>query len=69
MEKSNSDCLTCPWHFYCKGGCSSNLLNASKNENIDHLMCIVNKYLYPRLIELVLNNIDYVNALYFDKEK
>lgn len=65
MEKSNNECLTCPWSVYCKGGCSSNFLNSPSDKNIDQYTCIVNKYLYPKLIELILNNTDYINALYF----
>lgn len=52
-EKKNDDCLKCPWWQFCKGGCSASCLRQNTKYDVDG--CIINKTLYPLIINSILN--------------
>ena len=52
-EKRISDCDTCPWWAYCKGGCSSKVRYQNGN-GVDDVECQINKTLYPILAKEAL---------------
>lgn len=52
-------CNTCPWWYYCRGGCSSTIKFTSKEVcSIDVGECDVNRILYPKLVRLILDDED-----------
>lgn len=52
-------CNTCPWWYYCRGGCSSTVKFTSKEVcGIDLGECDVNRILYPKLVRLILDDED-----------
>ena len=58
-------CKDCPWFYYCKGGCKSAALYAyGQVTNIDETECRLNKTLYPRLVNILLND-----TMFADKKK
>lgn len=54
--RKKEECDTCPWWFFCKGGCSSRVHYIDQIERVDETECILNKTIYPELIEHILNN-------------
>lgn len=55
MQKTCFDCNSCPWYVHCRGGCTASIMSYGKQfGNIDSRECAINRYLYPRLIELIL---------------
>jgi len=63
-RKHIDECDTCPFWFYCKGGCTT-AIKYKKGcvEGVDNQECIANKTLYPGLIELILTDPDAVFPL------
>lgn len=58
-EKHIDECQRCPWHYYCKGGCTSRIYYTNNNTSIDEVECTFNRTIYPRLIKQILRkNID-----------
>jgi uncharacterized protein len=55
VSKKNENCKTCLWNIFCKGGCTTAMLNNGKNQVVDMADCIRNQILYPLLIELMLS--------------
>lgn len=54
-------CNKCSWKVYCAGGCSASVIyNGCENNCCDELECQINKILYPKLINLILNKPDAV---------
>ena len=52
-------CDTCPWWYYCRGGCSSTVkFTSSEVCGIDAGECDVNRILYPKLVRLILDDED-----------
>lgn len=52
-------CNTCPWWYYCRGGCSSTVKFTSKDVcGIDVGECDINRILYPKLVRLILDDED-----------
>lgn len=50
-------CTGCPFFFYCRGGCKAcSLAYGNEAMQIDDVECIINKTLYPLLIEIILND-------------
>jgi uncharacterized protein len=47
-------CRVCAWRYYCGGGCTSRIRYGGSVAGVDEVMCAVNNVLYPRLVELVL---------------
>lgn len=60
-EKKNPACTSCPWHSYCKGGCSASSICGQ--QNIDEMECRVNRILYPKLIQCILEQPEAVSIL------
>ena len=58
-KKFQDKCGECPWYFFCRGGCTVRMMNSgSKVPDIDEIECAVNTVLYPKIIELILNDIN-----------
>lgn len=53
-EKKSKQCNSCPWWYYCGGGCSSRNHYLGES-SIDKVECCLNKTIYPTLIELLLD--------------
>ena len=48
-------CKECPWHFYCRGGCkSASIFSTGHTQAIDKAECVINRTLYPLLIQLLM---------------
>lgn len=63
-EKHEQKCDSCPWHVYCRGGCTVHLKTQGLNPPAtDDIECAVNSVLYPKMIELILNDPMKVNRL------
>ena len=63
-EKTSEECTACPWQRYCKGGCTVHTKCAGALPGqIDQIECAVNRALYPRIIELILEKPGIVNRL------
>lgn len=61
-ERSISECETCPWWYYCRGGCATAVKYQSDNyEGIDKLECVTNKTIYPLLVDIILEKPQLVN--------
>lgn len=54
--KTDTRCATCPWYFFCRGGCTSAVRckTGTYTGGIDEIGCAVNCVLYPRLVKLLL---------------
>lgn len=62
LEKGEEKCLTCPWSCYCKGGCTVHVkTNGDNPPKVDKIECAINKVLYPRLVETILERPELVN--------
>jgi len=58
-EKHIDECKICPWHYYCKGGCTSRIYYTNNSTSVDKVECTFNRTIYPRLIRQILRkNID-----------
>jgi len=55
-KKEDEKCHLCPWKVYCNGGCTASILSYGDKSGIDEKECVINRYLYPRLIDKILNN-------------
>jgi len=49
-------CSDCPWWYFCKGGCNSRVNYIGRPDDIDKTECILNKTIYPYLVEKMLNS-------------
>ncbi|MBR5332013.1 MAG: radical SAM protein [Muribaculaceae bacterium] len=54
-------CNKCEYHFFCKGGCTA--MNIFNNASIDKHECTRNKYLYNRLINIILEQPDIISLI------
>lgn len=64
MKKHDDKCDTCPWYYYCRGGCTVHVKCAGKPAgSIDDIECATNTALYPLLVKLILEEPDMANAL------
>lgn len=63
-KKHIEECETCPFWFYCKGGCTT-AIKYKKGcvSGVDNQECIANKTLYPELIKLILSDPDAIFTL------
>jgi uncharacterized protein len=62
--KKSERCSTCPWWFFCKGGCTTAIkYKKGKVNGVDSLECLSNRAMYPALVDLVLNEPDAVAML------
>ena len=56
-EKRIDECDACPWHYYCRGGCTAIVqYECGKVQGVDRISCAFNRAIYPRLAELMLND-------------
>lgn len=72
MIKNNQDnkffgckkcCKTdCEWFTYCRGGCTASIITNNYGA-YDEKECAINRYLYPKLIEMILSQPLAVKAL------
>lgn len=63
-QKHIVDCDTCPWWYFCRGGCTSAIkFKRGDISGVDETECLVNKTLYPRLVDLILTNPDVAKSL------
>ena len=56
-QKINKECNTCPWYYYCKGGCTSRILYSKGKMKYDEVECEFNKVIYERIIDDLLRGI------------
>ena len=62
MEKAKLQCQSCPWNFFCRGGCSSSVRFCKGDyTGVDEHECVINHVVYPRLVELLLTDQDLFN--------
>ena len=55
LPKKDERCKECPWWYYCQGGCSSRNRYLNRDGQIDEVECALNRSIYPRLIQEILN--------------
>lgn len=64
IKKHSSECDNCPWWSYCQGGCTTAAqYYGSEPGCIDKLTCMLNRILYPALVELLLTKPDIAEVL------
>ncbi len=68
-KKHANICDECPWISFCKGGCTSRVMYLGKYGEIDEVECELNRTLYPRIVELILEKPEIVNKLLAYEEK
>lgn len=56
-KKENEECTSCPWYYYCKGGCTSRIFYSNGKMKYDEVECEFNKVIYERIINHRLKNI------------
>ena len=56
-EKINNKCKSCPWEYFCKGGCTSRIIYSKGKMKYDEIECELNKIIYEKIIEQILKNI------------
>lgn len=57
------ECKLCPWSYYCRGGCNVHMKCAVKKQEVDEIECSINRTLYPRLVELILDDSEMMNRI------
>jgi len=57
QKKINRECRSCPWQYYCQGGCTSRIIYSNGKMKYDEIECEFNKIIYERIIEQMLKNI------------
>ncbi len=56
-DRREDTCHTCHWRYFCRGGCTSAArVQENKNTDIDVTTCILNRAIYPLLIENLLSD-------------
>lgn len=55
LLKKDGRCRSCPWWYYCQGGCSSRNRYLRRDGQVDEVECSLNRAIYPRLIEGILD--------------
>ncbi len=53
--RKKEECNACPWWCFCKGGCSSRVHYINQSDRVDEIECVLNKTIYPQLIDHILN--------------
>ena len=62
--KSIDECDSCPWWYYCRGGCTSSIIYKSGLvSGVDSTECLVNKTLYPELLKLIITEPEITQGL------
>lgn len=63
-EKRSASCEGCPWHTFCRGGCTASVISYCRGaDQIDEKECAINRILYPKLVDLILNHPDEIAGL------
>lgn len=57
------DCQVCPWRYYCRGGCTVHMKCAVSKQDVDDIECSINRTLYPKLVELILDDPEMMNRI------
>lgn len=53
--RKTQECEDCPFFYFCRGGCKACSLSYGKDAaDIDEIECAINKAIYPRLVEIIL---------------
>ncbi len=64
VPKTASKCGDCPWHYYCRGGCTVHVKTSGGTPGtVDEIECAVNRALYPAFVDLILNRPEKANRL------
>ena len=62
FRKREADiCHSCPWLFYCRGGCTSRV-HYCNSIGIDEVACAINRTLYPLIADLIVSEPDLADA-------
>ena len=56
-KKINKECNSCPWYYYCKGGCTSRILYSKGKMKYDEVECEFNKVIYEKIVDDILSSI------------
>jgi len=56
-KKTIDECLSCPWKYFCEGGCRSRIVYSNGKMKYDEIECAFNKIMYEKIIEDILGNI------------
>lgn len=69
-KKTSPQCDTCPWHFFCRGGCTSTVRyqKGYYSSSIDTMSCALNRVLYEKVVGLILANDDIIQRLIVDDD-
>lgn len=63
-EKKKKECEECDWYVYCRGGCTASCFSYNRKVGaVDEKECVINQYLYPTLIKLILCNPKAISCL------
>ncbi|MBO4903359.1 MAG: radical SAM protein [Lachnospiraceae bacterium] len=63
-ERDNAECRDCPWWYYCRGGCrSAAYFKLGSVRPVDPVTCRFNKELYPRIVELILDEPEFASSM------
>lgn len=69
-EKFISKCKNCAWWPYCRGGCTTAVKYRGLPVGmIDENECILNRYLYPKLVKLIMEQPDMAQRLSGEKQE
>lgn len=57
QKRSDEKCERCAWRFFCRGGCPSAgfFRRGEFTSQIDEMECAYNEVIYPKIVELILN--------------
>ena len=55
LPKQDTKCESCPWWYFCMGGCSSRNRYLNRDGMVDEIECATNRSIYPRLIKEILD--------------
>ena len=56
-KKTINECNSCPWKYFCEGGCRSRIVYSNGKMKYDEIECAFNKIIYERIIEDILESI------------
>lgn len=64
-SKYSLACETCPWHFFCRGGCTSSIRyqDGCYSGRIDKVTCAMNRVLYEKLVDIILTDSELAQQL------
>ena len=56
-NKVNKECSSCPWFYFCQGGCTSRVVYSEGKMKYDEVECVFNKAMYEKIVNHILKNI------------